>query len=105
MVCRLPVILVSLCACLLGTSSTPVAAEVDGAFRGDSRLTQPLTVRVSGMSLDRLLPRISKELGVTLRPGSTAVGDIRVAVFAEGLPADFLSEPNSANPARPCHAG
>lgn len=71
---------------LLG-SGEAARAEPGSLPAADARLQQKLTVRVSGMPLARLLPRLSRELGVTLRPGSTDVGDLRVALFAEALPA------------------
>ncbi len=73
-----------------------VTAAAKSDFAGEPQFQRPLTVRVAGMPLDQLLPRISRELGVSLRPGTPDVGDIRVALFAEEIPAhrslDALTE-------------
>lgn len=85
--CGLAVPLLLAAAGALMGPTPPATAETLSEFAGEPQFQQRLTVRVSGMPLDQLLPEISRELGVTLRPGSTTIGDIRVAVFAEELPA------------------
>jgi hypothetical protein len=72
-------------ACAVAARAAPRAE--DSPFRGDERLEQRITVRAAGMPIDQLLPRLSTELGVSIVPASTDVGDVRVALFAEELAA------------------
>lgn len=71
---------------LLGTAVGTHGASFEPAERFDRRIT----VRVSGMPLDQLLPLLSAELGVFLQPDMPDVGDLRVSVFAEDLPASHI---------------
>ncbi len=61
-----------------GAASAKPAAST---FDKDVRLQQPLTIHVTGVALSTLLPQVGRELGVTLRPETQDVGDIRVSVF------------------------
>jgi hypothetical protein len=68
-----------------------VAAPAGGSpFDGDAQFQQRITVRVAGMPLDQLLPRLGAKLGVSLETATADVGDIRVSVFAEDLPAEQI---------------
>jgi hypothetical protein len=71
------------------TAGAPVRAD-GSLFEPEAPFGKPITVRVTGMPLDQLLSRLSAELGVSLQPDTPDVGDLRVSVFAEDLPASQI---------------
>jgi hypothetical protein len=63
------------------------AAGRDDPFREDARLRQTLTVRVSGMPLVELFPRLGALLGVRLFAEGEDVAEQKINLFATDLPA------------------
>jgi hypothetical protein len=62
-------------------AADPPRSSAASPFAADPAFQQRITVRVTGMPLAELLPMLSRELGVTLRPATEEVGDLRVSVF------------------------